>query len=222
VTASFVFITGGGALVGLAVGLIITHVIDRVDDSVIEIALTTIAAYGSFTLGDGLHVSGVIATVAAGMVCGNRSARRARSAATRTAVVSFWDYVAFALNSIVFLLIGFEVSLGALARFWREIGIAYLAVLAARALIILGGRLGWTVLGRERPGIASLPWSIVLVWGGVRGALSMVLALSLDANVAGRELIVTLTTGVVVLTLLLQGLTMAPLLRRVHVGVPNG
>jgi NhaP-type Na+/H+ or K+/H+ antiporter len=171
-----------------------------------------IAAYGSFVLAESFHVSGVIATVVAGMLCGSGS-RSAMSEKTQAAVEVFWEYVAFALNSIVFLLIGFEVSIATLAASWREIFIAYVAVLLARAAIIFGGGFAWQVIRRGRgPGIP-FSWNIVLVWGGLRGALSMVLALALGADFANRDLVVTITAGVVLLTLLVQGLTMAPLLR---------
>lgn len=213
---SFIFVAGGGALVGIGVGAIVTLVIRRLDDAMIEITLTTIAAYGSFVLAEDLHVSGVIATVAAGMVCGNY-ARASMSDTTHAAVELFWEYVAFALNSVVFLLIGFEVSVSALIASWREIGVAYVAVVVTRAIIVFGGRLVWQPLQRRNRPTPPFAWSAVLVWGGLRGALSMVLALSLAFAFPQRALIVTMTTGVVLLTLLVQGLTMAPLLRRLGV-----
>ena len=208
----FLLVAGGGAVVGLAAGTLAVQTIKRVDDQMVEITLTTIAAYGSFVLAESFHVSGVIATVVAGMLCGSNS-RSAMSEKTQAAVEVFWEYVAFALNSIVFLLIGFEVSIATLAASWREIFIAYVAVLLARAVIIFGGSFAWQVIRRGRgPGIP-LSWNIVLVWGGLRGALSMVLALALGADFANRDLVVTITAGVVLLTLLVQGLTMAPLIR---------
>jgi CPA1 family monovalent cation:H+ antiporter len=179
----------------------------------VEITLTTIAAYGSFALAEKLHVSGVIATVAAGMVMGNYG-RRGMSATTRAAVELFWEYVAFAMNSVVFLLIGFEVSVHTVAAAWREISVAYAAVLTARAAIVFGGRWLWGILRRTNAPRFPRTWNVIVVWGGLRGALSMVLALSLAGSLVDRDLIVTMTTGVVVLTLLVQGLTMAPLLRR--------
>lgn len=209
----FVLVAGGGTAVGLAVGGVIALAIRRLDEPMIEIALTTIAAYGSFVLADRLHVSGVLATVAAGMLCGNDGRRAGMSSTTRTALESFWEYVAFALNSVVFLLLGFEVSVTALATSWREIAIAYIAVLLTRAIIVFGG---WFVWERLRRGGLPVPrsWSVVLVWGGLRGALSMVLALALATSIAKRELVVTMTAGVVLCSLLIQGLTMAPLARR--------
>jgi Na+:H+ antiporter len=215
---NFIAIAGGGALVGIVVGAVVTQVIRRVDDPMIEITLTTIAAYGSFALGDNLQVSGVIATVAAGMLCG-RYGRVHMSATTHDAIELFWEYGAFALNSVVFLLIGFEVSVAVLMASWREILVAYVAVLITRAVIVFGGRLLWRPLRRPGESAPPLSWSVVLVWGGLRGALSMVLALSLGAALPDRALVVTMTTGVVLLTLLVQGLTMAPLLRRVGLSV---
>lgn len=211
--SEFVLVAGGGAVIGLAAGTVVIQVIRRLDDPMVEITLTTIAAYGSFVLAEGLNVSGVIATVVAGMLCGNGAAR-AMSATTRAAVELFWEYVAFALNSVVFLLIGFEVSPSALIGAWREIAIAYVAVLLARALIVFGGDSVWRLLRRGPRASAPRSWNAVLVWGGLRGALSMVLALALGLDLPNRELIVTMTTGVVLLTLVVQGLTMAPLVRR--------
>ena len=210
---SFALVAGGGALVGAAFGIGVTQVIQRLDDPMIEIALTTIAAYGSFVLAEDLHVSGVIATVVAGMLCGNLGRHGAMSATTRKVLESFWEYIAFALNSVIFLLIGFAVSLGTLAASWREIAIAYVAVLLARAIIVYVGRGVLMSLRSKGEDARPAAWSHVLVWGGLRGALSMVLALSLPATLPHRDLIVTMTTGVVLLSLLVQGLTMAPLLR---------
>ena len=100
-----------GAFIGVAIGLVVSIVLRQVDDPMIEISLTTIAAYGSFVAADHLDYSGVIATVAAGILCGNYGARTGMSPSTRVAVETFWEYVAFALNSVVFLLIGLEVPL---------------------------------------------------------------------------------------------------------------
>ncbi len=206
----FIRIVGGGAMMGLAIGYVASQVTKRVDDAMIEITLTTIAAYGSFALAEEVHVSGVIAAVAAGMVCGNYARRVGMSPTTRIAVESFWEYIAFALNSVVFLLIGFEVDLAILASSWQEITIAYLAVLASRAGVIAATTL---VLRRTRERIP-VAWSLVITWGGLRGALSMVLALALALDFPHRALLVTMTFGVVLLSLLVQGISMPLLLTR--------
>lgn len=206
----FVRVVGMGALIGAAIGYSVSLAIHKIDDAMIEITLTTIAAYGSFVAAEHFHFSGVIATVVAGMFCGNHAARTGMSSSTRIAVAVFWEYLAFALNSIVFLLIGFEVRLATLLAAWKPILAAYLAVMIGRAVVIglVGLLLGPT---RER-----LPkrWGLVLTWGGLRGGLSMVLVLGLPQSMPHRELVVAMTFGVVILSILIQGPTMGWLLRR--------
>ncbi|MBI2395014.1 MAG: cation:proton antiporter [Deltaproteobacteria bacterium] len=207
---SFVEVVGLGLAVGAAIGFGASKVIQMVDDPMIEITLTTLAAYGSFLAAEQLHYSGVMATVVAGMLCGNYAATTGMSPSTRIAVESFWQYVAFALNSCVFLLIGFEVQFEAMLASWKAIVVAWFAVTAARAFVIYGVSL---LLKRSRE---SFPWSwsAVLTWGGLRGGLSMVLVLALPTTFPFRDLLVNMTFGVVILSILVQGLTIGPLLRR--------
>ena len=204
----FIRIVGIGALIGAGVGLAVSQVIKQVDDPMIEITLTTIAAYGSFLAAEHFHYSGVIATVSAGMLCGNYGARVGMSPSTRIAVETFWEYVAFALNSIVFLLIGLEVHFRSLLASWQAILLAYLVVTGGRALIIFGAS---SLLRRTRERIP-WAWSVILTWGGLRGGLPMVLALSLPKDFPHRELLVSMIFGVVILSILVHGLTISPLL----------
>ncbi|MEZ4311670.1 MAG: cation:proton antiporter [Polyangiaceae bacterium] len=206
----FARIVGVGALIGAAVGFALSWVIHQVDDPMIEITLTTIAAYGSFVAAEHFHFSGVIATVVAGMISGNHAARTGMSPSTRVAVATFWEYLAFALNSIVFLLIGFEVRISALLAAWKPIVVAYLAMTLGRAIVL---HLVALVLLPTREKLPRA-WPPVLTWGGLRGGLSMVLALALPESLPHRELIVAMTFGVVILSIIVQGLTMGPLLRR--------
>jgi CPA1 family monovalent cation:H+ antiporter len=210
----FLSIVGGGAVIGAAIGMAASTLMRRIDDPMIEITLTTVAAYGSFAMAEALQTSGVIATVVAGMICGNSGMRRGTmSASTRVTAEAFWEYVAFALNSIVFLLIGFEVRLSALLADWAPILMAYGVVTAGRALIIVAGR-ALVGLTRER---FPWRWSAVLVWGGLRGALPMVLVLSLPPEFPYRDQLVSMTFGVAVLSILIQGLTMSGLLSRLGI-----
>jgi monovalent cation:H+ antiporter, CPA1 family len=207
----FLSTVGGGAAIGVAIGLAASLLTRKIDDPMIEITLTTVAAYGSFVSAETLHSSGVIATVAAGMLCGNYGARGGgMSASTRVAAESFWEYVAFALSSIVFLLIGFEVHLATLMHYWLPILLAYLVVTIGRTLMIIVG-CGFVRLTRER---FPWRWTPVLTWGGLRGALPMVLVLSLPKTLAYRDLLVSMTFGVALISILVQGLTMSGLLRR--------
>lgn len=212
----FIRIVGGGLLIGLAVGLSVSQIIRRVDDAMIEITLTTIAAYGSFVAAEQLHFSGVIATVAAGMLCGNYAARTGMSPSTRVAAETFWEYMAFALNSIVFLLIGFEVNLHSLLLSWKAILVAYAIVTIGRGVVTFAG----SALLRTTRERIPMSWSAVLTWGGLRGSLPMVLVLSLPAKFPYRELLVSMTFGVVILSILGHGLTISPLLR--WLGIVSG
>ncbi len=205
----FLKIVGFGGLIGAAVGLAASQVIKQIDDAMIEITLTTIAAYSSFAAAEYFHYSGVIAVVVAGVLCGNYGARVGMTPTTKVAVETFWEYVAFALNSIIFLLIGLEVHLDALFHSWRVILVAYLVVTVGRGLLI------FVVSGLLRKTREKIPWkwSVMLTWGGLRGALPMVLVLSLAKDFPHRDLLVTMTFGVVMISILVHGMTVSPLLR---------
>jgi CPA1 family monovalent cation:H+ antiporter len=206
---AFFEIVGFALLIGGVIGLGVSQVTKQINDPMIEITLTTIAAYGSFVAAEHFGYSGVIATVTAGMVCGNYGARVGMSPSTRLAIESFWEYVAFALNSIVFLLIGFEVHISDLAASWQMILVAYFAVTAGRALVIFGVS---SLLKTSRERIP-WSWSVILTWGGLRGALPMVLALSLPRTFPHRDLLVTMTFGVVIISILVHGLTVSRFLK---------
>ncbi|MEZ4227541.1 MAG: sodium:proton antiporter [Polyangiaceae bacterium] len=215
--SEFVAVVGMGTLIGAGIGYAVSKAIQQVDDAMVEITLTTVAAYGAFALAEQFHYSGVIATVVAGMLCGNYGASTGMSPSTRVAVESFWEYLAFALNSFVFLLLGLEVELASLLRYWQVILIGFLAVSLGRAVVIFGVS-GLLRLTRER---MPWSWSLVLTWGGLRGALSMVLVLSLRPDFPHRELLVNMTFGVVLISIIMQGLSMGPLLRRLSIVSPS-
>jgi Na+:H+ antiporter len=206
---AFVTVVGMGLLLGVAFGFVVSKIIERINDPVVEITLTVIAAYGSFAAAEQLRVSGIMAALAAGVICGSYGAPRGMSHSTRVTVESFWAYVAFALNSIVFLLIGLQVKVTELAQAWRPIVTAFVIVTLARMVVVF---LSAMLLRRTSE---RLPWrwAFVLTWGGLRGALSMVLALALPAEFPGRQLVVTTTFGVVILSIVICGLTTGPLIR---------
>lgn len=203
----FVTMVGGGALLGLIIGWLSSEVIKRVNDGMVEITITILAAYGSFLLATQLDFSGVIATVVAGLLCGNYAAQRGMSASVRMAVNTFWEYLGFVLNSLIFLLVGLTIHLQDLLKIWALVLAAYLAVTVARAVVVYG--MGAIL----RPTRARIPlnWNFILLWGGIRGALSMVLALSLPMEFPSRDLLINLVFGVVLLTILVQGLSISPL-----------
>jgi CPA1 family monovalent cation:H+ antiporter len=212
----FVLVAGGGVVVGIISGVIASMVIRRVDEPMIEIALTMIAAYGPFVLAEKLGVSGVLATVCAGALCGQHGRDGGMSSRSRAAAESFWEYLAFALNSIVFLLIGFTFKWSSVAAVLPEVIIAFIAMSLARAALVSA------TLAVQRRGNDPLPrrWTIVVAWGGLRGALSMVLALALPEELPARDVIVATTVGLVVLSIVFQGASMPLLVQRLGLGAP--
>ena len=199
----------GGAVLGSTLGYLASRITGTVDDPQIEITLTTILAYGSYLLAFHLHLSGVIATASAGLMLGNFGAKRGMSAGTRTAMQSFWEYISFVMNSLVFLLIGLEIHVRELLQNWASVLLAIGAVLLGRALSVyllvpLSNRFAEKI---------PLRWQHVAVWGGLRGALALALALSLTTAFPYREQILNLTFGVVIFSILVQGLTIKPLVR---------
>ncbi|WP_322628961.1 sodium:proton antiporter [Halothiobacillus sp.] len=209
-TIDFGRVVGGGILVGSVVGLLVSLAMQRVNDAMVEITLTTVAAYGSFLIADQLGFSGVISTVTAGLICGNYAARTAMSPTTRVATHAFWAYLGFALNSLVFLLMGFEIHPASLLAVWPLILLSWIVVTLARGGVIFGTVSLLSLTAARIPP----SWGVLLTWGGLRGALSMVLALSLPQDLPLRELIINMVFGFVLLSILVQGLSMTGLARR--------
>lgn len=207
----FVRVAGFAAIVGALVGFGAGWLTRTIDDSTIEITVTVLSAYGAFIAAEFLGVSGVIACVVAGLIAGSWGAEGMRTS-TRNAVDSFWSYAAFILNSFVFLLIGAEIRLATLTHYLPEILIGWVAINIARGAIVYAKYVIMRAAGNTS---FPLAWAAILSWGGLRGGLSMVLALALPPTFIHRELILNTTYGVVLLTLLVQGLTMKPLLRAV-------
>jgi CPA1 family monovalent cation:H+ antiporter len=206
----FFIVVAGGAAVGLALGLIFSRLTAMIDDHLIEITLTTILAFSAYLGAEHFHFSGVISVVLAGLMVGNYGTRIGMSPTTLVSVGDFWEYAAFVVNSVIFLLIGLEVKAGHFAEFFGVLTAAIAVTLLGRAV---GVGVSTAVANRFFEPVAAR-WKSALVWGGLRGSLSMALALSLPSDFPGRQLILTLVFGVVAFSLIFQGLTMKPLLRR--------
>jgi CPA1 family monovalent cation:H+ antiporter len=209
----FALAVAGGAVLGSTLGYLASWVTEMVDDPQIEITLTTILAYGSYLLAYHLHLSGVIATACAGLVLGNFGVKNGMSERTRIAMHSFWEYVSFVMNSLVFLLIGLEIHVHSLSENWIAVLLAVVAVLVGRALSVYMLVPLSNCFAQKIP----LRWQHVAVWGGLRGALALALALSLNSTFPYREQILNLSFGVVIFSIVVQGLTMKPLLRLLRV-----
>jgi CPA1 family monovalent cation:H+ antiporter len=202
----FLRVAGGGVLVGLVLGWLVSQTISRIDDYLIETTLMSVLAFGAYLIAEPvLGVSGVLAVVAAGLVNGNIGPR-GMSPTTRIVVANFWEYAAFVANSFIFLLIGLRIDLTELYNEWQLVVWAIAAVLVARAVAVYGlSRLSGNIPGK---------WRHILFWGGLRGAISLALALSLPLTLQGSAEIQFMAFGVVLFTLLVQGFSMGPLVRR--------
>jgi len=213
VIPAFLWTLLGGIGIGLAVSTAILLIVGRTDDPLVEITLTTIAAYGSFLVAEHLYASGIISALAAGLMVGSAGTRFI-SRAGRERAHSAWDYFAFLANSIVFILIGMNVASQPLHRLGATAAVAILLVLAGRALSVypLSASFTWS-RWRLKPSLQH-----VLFWGGLRGALALALALAVPSTVAERNAIILTAFVVVAFSILLQGLTMPWLINRLGVG----
>lgn len=208
------FITvAGGAALGLVAGFLVAELMKRTDDPLINIALTTLLAYGTYLFAEEvLHgqVSPVIAVVVAAIVVGNYTFNGRNSARSAATIVVFWEFMVFLINSAIFLLIGLEVNLETLRLSIGPVALAIAAILLTRAAVVYLLRL----VINTRGSILPLDWAHVIFWGGLRGAVSVALALSLPFALESRELLTTMIFGYVLFSLIVQGLTVPILLKK--------
>ena len=211
VIPAFLWTLGGGVAIGVIVSAGILLIVGRTDDPLVEITLTTVAAYGSFLVAEHFHASGIISALCAGLMVGSFGWNRFVSEQGRERLGSAWEYFAFLANSFVFILIGMNVAnqplrdLGSVA-----VASAVLLVLAGRALSIYP----LSALFRSSRWRLSAAYQHTLFWGGLRGALALALALALPGAVAERNAIIVTAFVVVAFSILVQGLTMPLLIKR--------
>jgi len=209
--AHFLAVVGIGVGVGGLIGLGISYLTQRVDLPLVEQSLTLVSAYGIYLLVEELGGSGVIGVVTTGLVLGNFGSRSSMNPYTRIALTEFWEFLAFFINSIVFLLIGDQVQFARLVQNWGTTAVAIGAIILARAIAIygLGSLSNWLANSQISRANQTVVW-----WGGLRGSISIALALSVPAHLPGREEIIANVFGAVLFTLLIQGLTTKPLLEK--------
>lgn len=210
--ARFLTYVGIGIGIGSLIGFGSSYLTQRLDLPLVEQAITLISAYGSYLLTEELGGSGFIGVATAGLILGNFGSRTGMNPHTRLAVTEFWDFLAFFVNSIVFLLIGDQVSFTRLTGNLGTAAVAIASVILARAIAIygLGGVSNWLANSQ-----ISLQQQTILWWGGLRGSVAIALALSVPV-MPQREEIIGTVFGVVLFTLLIQGLTTKPLLEKLQ------
>ncbi len=196
----FASLTLGGVLVGAGLGLLTRRILGVVPQPV-QIAATVIAAYAGYLLADWIGASGLLAVITMSLVLGT-----AYEPSTHHQVHRFWRQLGFVMSSVVFLLVGLQVRLDEVGRIGGRLLLLAGVVLLARALMVTAVTLARAELW---------PWSLrlALVWAGLRGALSLALALGVPAAVAGHDEILVLVFGFVFLSLVVQGLSTGPVFR---------
>jgi monovalent cation:H+ antiporter, CPA1 family len=210
ISGTLLLTIGGGVLSGVATGLALMFLAGRTSDPLIEITFTTLAAYGSLYLAEYFHCSGVLASLAAGLVAGNYGRIRSISKSSHAALESFWDYAAFVVNSLIFLLIGTGMTQQDFGNLWLPSLMAILLVTLGRAVAIYPVCALFTTTKLR----VDMRHQHVLFWGGLRGALALALALGLPADLPLHDEIVTVSFAVVAFSIFAQGLTMTPFLHK--------
>jgi CPA1 family monovalent cation:H+ antiporter len=217
----------GGLLLGFAVGRLVSHLLRRIDDRLVVITITIAVAYGMYLLGTALHTSGLLSVVGAGLVMGSYGRKNAMSPRTIESADDVWEFIDYLANSLLFLLLGFELALTNLVQSFPGIFFGVLGAVIGRVLMIYAfislqdflarwwahrtsGRR--TRLPRPRP--VPPAWRPVMALSGLRGALSLALVLGLPEALAQRNLLTDIVYGIILVTLLGQGLTLRVLLPR--------
>ncbi|MEM8926357.1 MAG: Na+/H+ antiporter [Actinomycetota bacterium] len=220
----FVVVSAGGLAVGLGLGYLVGEIfLSRVDDPLIETSTTLALAYGSYLLAEEMgaifgdpdfHFSGILAVVAAGLMVGNVGFRNT-SASTRLTLEHFWELLTFLVNSMVFLVIGLTISPTDLTEELWAVLVALVGVLTMRVALVYGlAELTGRLVPKRRIPMA---FRHVMTWGGLRGAISLALVLTLTPEVVGEDTartIQVMTFGVVLFTLIIQGTTISGLIKR--------
>ena len=209
VSKTLVIMIAGSIVCGAVVAAVVLLLTGATDDHLVEITFTTVAAFGSFLLAEHFHLSGVLATLTAGLIIGNVG-HLTIAVETRAAVEEFWEYAAFVANSLIFLLIGMRLANQDYGFVLLPALMAVLIVTCGRALAIYPLSL---LFARSKLRIKSQHQHI-LFWGGLRGALALALALGLPPEMPGREAIITVAFAVVAFSIFVQGMTIKPLMRR--------
>ena len=207
----FLSFVGIGVGIGCVIGFGISFLTQRFDLPLVEQSITLVSAYATYLITEELGGSGVIGVVTVGIILGNFGSRIGMNPRTRLLVSEFWEFLAFFVNSIVFLLIGDQVKLSNLIESANIIGVCVLAVLLSRLLTIFGFSALSNAWVKSAIGYRE---QTVLWWGGLRGSVSIALALSVPVGLAQRQELINTVFGVVLFTLLVQGLTIQPLLER--------
>ena len=204
----------GGGIFGIALGALGYTLLKSIDHYQVEVIITLALVTGGYALANALHLSGPIAIVVAGLVIGNQGRKFAMSEKTREHLDVFWELMDEILNAVLFVLIGLEVLILTFTQEYLLASLALIPLILLCRLVAIG--IPMTLLQRIRTFTPGAVW--LMTWGGLRGGISVALALSLPAG-KERDMILAITYAVVVFSIVVQGLTMEKLVKRL---VPSG
>jgi len=206
----FFMFVGIGVGVGSLIGFGISYLTQRFDSPLVEQSLTLVSAYGTYVMTENLGGSGVIGVVTVGLILGNFGSRIGMNPRTRLIVSEFWEFLAFFVNSIVFLLIGDQIEFSSLGENIGPIAVCIGAVILTRAIATFGLSALSNAVAKSNIGWRD---QTVLWWGGLRGSVSIALVLSVPVALPGRDEMIATVFGAMLFTLLVQGLTTQSLLQ---------
>lgn len=215
----FLVEAGGGTLIGILCGFLVSRLVKLIDEPLIETTITIVTAYGVYLLADALHASAILAVIVASLILGNYGRHVGMSEQARAAVDTFWSMIAFLANALLFLLVGTQLNLFQfLTSSNASFSLILIAVLSIVAVLlarfVMVGMLRGLALLRPSGGSIVFSWRFIIFWSGLRGALSLALVLALPLEVPTRDALIFATYAVVLFTLLVQGLSLRSILRR--------
>jgi len=210
----FLLVTGGGIIVGAVAGYVAYRAMKNIDDYLHEVAISVVLVFGTPLLAESLHCSGIIAIVVAGLIMGNYGRFYSMSQHTRESLDNFWAVIEFLINSILFLVIGIElqeISKADFLSYGGMIGLGFLTLLLARMIVTYP-----TVKLHKKFFKETIPsaWSHVLYWGGLKGSIPIALVVGLPTDFIYRKFFLTAAFMMVLFSLIIQGLTIRPLVQK--------
>jgi CPA1 family monovalent cation:H+ antiporter len=217
---TFLRMIGVGAFIGLSLGALVNWLIERINEHLVEVLFSILLAYGSYQLAEHLEASGVIAVVFAGLMVGNIGRRSSMSATAILSLGLTWEVIAFVANSLAFIALGFAVDPMLVVENFPTVVLVWLASTAARALMT------YAIGGADQAIRGAYPrsWLHIIHWGGLKGTVPVALALGIAESTTLFEIaprIQAIVAGVVMLSMLIQGTTVKPLLRRLNIVRPR-
>jgi CPA1 family monovalent cation:H+ antiporter len=202
----------GGIAIGAVLGIVFSRLTAIVDDHRIEMTLSTALAYGSYMAAQSVETSGALACVAAGLIHGSYGREVGMSERTRRLLDDLWEYFGFLVNALVFMLVGFTANLAALANSIGPVLVSIASVFASRVIVVMLPPVLLHLTPRVNV-VRSRGERAVLIWGALRGALTITLALAIPPELPQRQLLIAMAFGVVLFSLLVQGVTLALVVR---------